>query len=50
VIARDAYRIVGYRLDDRGACRGCATVLPGVFDGPVGTWGGRRQPVYLGKG
>jgi pyruvate formate lyase activating enzyme len=49
VIARDAYRILGYRLDDRGACRGCGTVLPGVFDGPVGTWGGRRQPVHLGK-
>jgi pyruvate formate lyase activating enzyme len=49
VVIRDAYRIVGYGLDHRGRCRRCGAQLPGVFDGPVGTWGGRRLPVRLGR-
>jgi pyruvate formate lyase activating enzyme len=49
VIARDAYRITGYRLTADGACARCGTALAGVFDGPVGTWGGRRLPVRLGR-
>ena len=47
VIERDWYRLGEYGLDDSGRCTTCATTLPGVFDGPVGTWGGRRQPVLL---
>lgn len=47
VIERDWYRIGAYRLDDEGRCTSCDTRLPGVFDGPVGTWGARRQPVDM---
>ena len=47
VIQRDWYEIGAYRLDDEGHCTGCGTALPGVFDGPVGTWGARRRPVRL---
>ncbi len=47
VIVRSWYDLVDYALDDRGHCRACGTVLPGVFDGPPGTWGRRRLPVRL---
>ncbi len=46
-IPRDGYRVSGDGIDDRGACRGCGEVLPGVFDGPIGTWGPRRRPVLI---
>ena len=48
VIERDWYRLLTYRLDDSGRCRGCGTQLPGVFDGPAGDWGSRRRPVRIG--
>ncbi len=48
VIERDWYRLGEYRLDDSGRCAACGTTLPGVFDGPAGRWGARRQPVVLG--
>jgi len=47
VIVRHWYQMLAYRLDDRGRCTRCGTVLPGVFDGPAGTWGRKRQPVDL---
>lgn len=47
VIARDWYALGTYALTDTGACRFCGTRLPGVFDGPAGTWGRRRLPVRL---
>ena len=47
VIERDGYRLGRYGLDDLGRCRSCGTLLAGVFDGPAGTWGPRRQPVRL---
>jgi pyruvate formate lyase activating enzyme len=47
VIGRDWYRLGPYALDDHGACTRCGTRLPGVFDGPMGTWGGRRLPVRM---
>ena len=48
VIERDWYRLLGYRLDERGRCQGCGTQMPGVFDGPAGDWGSRRMPVRIG--
>jgi len=45
VIERDGYRIGRYQLTDDGLCEGCGTRLPGVFDGPAGTWGATRRPV-----
>jgi pyruvate formate lyase activating enzyme len=50
VIQRDWYRLGAYRLDDTGHCTGCGAALPGIFDGPAGGWGARRQPVILGRG
>jgi len=47
VIIRDWYRIEQYRLTGDGRCTACGTRLAGVFDGPPGEWGRRRQPVRL---
>jgi len=47
VVVRDWYVMKQYRLDERGACRRCGTDVPGVYDGPVGTWGARRLPVRI---
>jgi pyruvate formate lyase activating enzyme len=47
VVVRDWYRIEEYRLTDRGVCVHCGYQVPGVYDGPVGTWGARRLPVLM---
>jgi pyruvate formate lyase activating enzyme len=47
VIERDWYRLGAWRLTADGRCAACDTRLPGVFDGPPGTWGSRRLPVRL---
>jgi pyruvate formate lyase activating enzyme len=47
VVARDWFRLGGWRLDATGRCTGCGTQLAGVFDGPPGDWGARRMPVRL---
>jgi len=49
VIERDWYRLGAYRLTGDGRCAGCGTRMPGVFDGPPGTWGPRRRPVRLAR-
>jgi pyruvate formate lyase activating enzyme len=45
VIERDWYELGAYGLDDRGRCLGCGTQMAGVFDGPPGTWGRKRQAI-----
>jgi pyruvate formate lyase activating enzyme len=47
VVVRDWYVLDHYDLTDSGGCRFCGTQLPGVFNGPPGRWGARRQPVIL---
>jgi pyruvate formate lyase activating enzyme len=47
VVVRDWYEIISYRLTYLGRCERCGSALPGVYDGPVGTWGSRRLPVRL---
>jgi pyruvate formate lyase activating enzyme len=47
VIGRDWYEITQWHLTDDGKCRVCGTACAGVFDGPPGTWGRKRQPVRL---
>jgi pyruvate formate lyase activating enzyme len=49
VIERDWYTLGQYALSDRGACTACGVIIPGIFDGPAGTWGARRQPVHLAQ-
>jgi pyruvate formate lyase activating enzyme len=47
LVVRDWYRLLDWRLTDDGRCRDCGTPCPGVFAGPPGTWGPKRQPVML---
>jgi pyruvate formate lyase activating enzyme len=47
VIERDRYQLGDWRLTSDARCQACGTRLPGVFDGPPGTWGARRQPVRI---
>jgi pyruvate formate lyase activating enzyme len=47
LIVRDWYRLLDWRLTDDGRCRDCGAQCPGVFDGPPGTWGAKRQAVEL---
>ncbi len=47
VIVRDWYQILDYRLDARGHCQSCGARLAGVFDGPAGTWGRKRQRLTI---
>ncbi len=47
VIVRDWYIMQRYRLTDDGSCVHCGAAIPGVFDGPAGSWGSRRLPVVL---
>jgi len=47
LVVRDWYRLLEWRLTGDGRCRNCGTACAGVFDGPPGDWGPRRQPVLL---
>jgi pyruvate formate lyase activating enzyme len=47
VVVRDWYILNRYELTDRGTCRSCGTAVSGVYDGPAGGWGARRQRVNL---
>ncbi len=47
LVERDWYEILAWRLTDDGRCRRCGTPCAGVFDGPHGRWGARRQGVRL---
>jgi pyruvate formate lyase activating enzyme len=47
LIGRDWYEITAWGLTDDGHCRHCGAACAGVFDGPPGQWGGKRQPVRV---
>ncbi len=47
LIGRDWYVLSDWNLTDDGACTNCGARCAGVFDGPPGDWGARRQPVRL---
>jgi pyruvate formate lyase activating enzyme len=47
LIVRDWYQLCDWQLRDDGTCPNCGTALPGVFDGPPGNWGARRQAVSI---
>ncbi len=49
LIARDWYVIQGWNLTGDGHCSACGTRCAGMFDGPPGTWGGKRLPVRIGR-
>jgi pyruvate formate lyase activating enzyme len=48
LVARDWYVLRSWNLTDDGRCKACGTQCAGVFDGPAGSWGGRRMPVRIG--
>ena len=47
VIERDWHQLSAYKLDGKGTCLNCGTAFPGVFNGPPGDWGRKRQRVKL---
>ncbi|WP_433611872.1 AmmeMemoRadiSam system radical SAM enzyme [Dactylosporangium sp. CA-139114] len=47
-VVRDWYDLVAYALTDDGRCTACGFAVPGVFEGPAGSWGRRRLPVAIG--
>ncbi|WP_460495908.1 AmmeMemoRadiSam system radical SAM enzyme [Glycomyces tarimensis] len=47
LVVRDWYRIKRFALSNSGHCSFCGADLPGVFEGPAGDWGPRRQPIRL---
>ena len=47
LIGRDWYVLSDWNLTDDGHCTKCATKYAGVFDGPPGDWGAKRQTVRL---
>jgi len=49
LVERDWYVLGRWHLDGKGHCLSCGTALAGVFDGPPGNWGSRRQPVRLAE-
>jgi pyruvate formate lyase activating enzyme len=48
VIGRDWHKITAWELDEAGHCTQCGGAIAGVFDGPPGDWGRRRQRVAIG--
>ncbi|MFW6085610.1 MAG: AmmeMemoRadiSam system radical SAM enzyme, partial [Myxococcota bacterium] len=47
VIERDGYRLGRHALDEGGKCLACKAPLAGRFEGRAGTWGPRRQRVFI---
>jgi pyruvate formate lyase activating enzyme len=47
LIERDWYVLGSWNLTADGHCTACGTACAGIFDGPPGDWGAKRQPVRL---
>ena len=47
LIERDWYVLGEWNLSGDGHCNSCGTPCAGVFEGPAGDWGAKRQPVRL---
>jgi pyruvate formate lyase activating enzyme len=47
LIGRDWYELLSWNLTDDGRCGACGERCAGVFEGPPGDWGAKRQPVSL---
>ncbi|NUQ88519.1 MULTISPECIES: AmmeMemoRadiSam system radical SAM enzyme [Glycomyces] len=47
LIVRDWYRIDRYAVSDSGQCVRCGARVPGIFEGPAGDWGPKRQPIRI---
>ena len=49
LVGRDWYVLTVWNLTNDGHCRRCGAACAGMFDGPPGHWGARRQPVRLAE-
>ena len=49
LIGRDWYELSDWNLTDDGKCLNCGQECKGVFDGPAGEWGAKRQVVNIGN-
>ncbi len=49
LVVRDWFELRSYRLRDDGTCPDCGVACAGVFEGPPGSWGARRQPVRMAR-
>lgn len=47
LIGRDWYELSVWNLTDDGLCGKCGTSCAGVFKGPPGRWGAKRQRVHM---
>jgi len=47
LIGRDWYELLSWNLTEDGRCGACGERCAGVFEGPPGDWGAKRQPVSL---
>jgi pyruvate formate lyase activating enzyme len=47
LIERNWYQLGHWGLTDDGHCTQCGSQLPGVFNGPPGNWGPKRQPIRI---
>lgn len=47
LIGRVGYQITAWHLDAQGRCLRCQMPCAGVFEAQPGSWGSRRQPVWL---
>jgi pyruvate formate lyase activating enzyme len=47
LIGRDWYELLSWNLTEDGRCAACGERCAGVFEGPPGDWGAKRQPVSL---
>jgi len=48
-IGRDWHILNSWNLTGDGHCRNCGTRTAGIFDGPPGNWGRKRQPVKISR-
>ena len=52
LIGRDWYELstwtISFEGNYTGNCKNCGTPVVGVFDGPPGDWGRKRQPIRIG--
>jgi pyruvate formate lyase activating enzyme len=47
IIGRNWHKLSRWGLTDNGHCRHCDTKIPGIFDGPPGDWGRKRQRISM---
>ena len=47
LVGRNWYQLSKWSLSEDGRCKKCGTAVAGIFEGPPGVWGAKRQPVTL---